>query len=42
MFYNNEKLFYRQITERVLTNNIKTPKLDEVEAFWTEIWSNKA
>jgi hypothetical protein len=40
LFRNNEKLFYKNLTDNKTQTNNGTPNINEIKEFWSNIWSN--
>jgi hypothetical protein len=41
LFRNNEKLFYKNLTDNKTQTNNGTPNINEIKEFWSNIWSNE-
>jgi hypothetical protein len=41
IFRNNEKLFYKNLTDNKTQTNNGTPNINEIKEFWSNIWSNE-
>jgi hypothetical protein len=41
LFRNNEKLFYKNLTDNKTKTNNGTPNINEIKEFWSNIWSNE-